>query len=150
MNSEDIPRILELEDRLFDNALAETQLLRELEVGYGKVFCKDGASDRPIGYMLVRPDRDVLDLTRLAVDPAAQGTGVGTLLLQSLYRDAQNMQRDVILTVLKNNRNALRLYLKHGFRVVGNLSGCAWVLRREGERGPAWGPEVRPAASPCG
>jgi len=126
MGPKDLPAVLELEQRLFDNALSETMLERELEAGYGFVF----ADPEVRGYALVRPDQDLLDLTRLGVQPETQGQGIGTRLLQRVLQDGPS----VLLTVRKTNLDALRLYQRHGFGIVAQLSEGpaqhAWVLRR--------------------
>lgn len=148
---DDVPRLLELEAALFDNSLSETLLLHELELGYGLVFCGD-TDGSILGYALVRVEGDLRDLTRLGVDPAVQGTGVGQFLLRAVtHGQAPGEETDVILTVKKANRRALRMYLRHGFAVVGHVSdAAAWALRwtaaRASGAGPSGGP---PPASPA-
>lgn len=123
----DIPRILELEQVLFENSMTEAVLERELEVGKGYVWV-DNLHAKVLGYALVREEEGLLDLTRLGVDPEAQGTGVGRKLLRRVLA----LRQDTILTVLKTNHRALRLYLRHGFEVVGHVTSAdAWVLRRQ-------------------
>ena len=120
----DIPRLLEME-QVFENSMTDKMLERELEAGFGWVYVRAG---RPIGYALVRQDRELYDLTRLAVDPAEESTGVGSALLRHVIA----LGRDVMLIVKKTNARALRLYLKHGFSVVGHFPGeGAWALRRD-------------------
>jgi ribosomal protein S18 acetylase RimI-like enzyme len=122
---DDIPRLLELE-QLFENSMAEPVLARELEVGSGFAFVGN-MNPWILGYALIREDGDLIDLTRLAVDPVEQGVGVGTLLLKHVL----SLCCDTMLTVRKANHKAIRLYLKHGFAVVGHISAAdAWVLRR--------------------
>lgn len=120
----DVPRLLELE-QVFENSMTDKMIERELAAGFGWVYVRAG---RPIGYALVRQDRDLYDLTRLAVDPAEEGTGAGSELLRHVLA----LGRDVMLITKKTNARALRLYLKHGFRVVGHFPGeDAWALRRD-------------------
>lgn len=121
---EDIPDILRLDQKLFDNAFTESMLKRELEVGHGYVWVSHVWS-YIVGYALVRRDGKVLDLTRLGVEQGDQGTGIGTLLLKRVLAEGC----DTVLTVRKSNKGALRLYRRHGFAVVGHFTN-AWVLRR--------------------
>ena len=138
--SEDVHAVLCLEQALFDNALSETAVRRELDAGWGLVLCEN---EVVLAYALLRPDAEVLDLTRLAVAPNAQRHGYG----QQLLRYILDEPKPIVLTVLKHNRRALQLYLKHGFRIVGHFSPeCAWVLRRE--PGPWDGPWPNSCSSP--
>jgi [ribosomal protein S18]-alanine N-acetyltransferase len=123
--SDDVPRLLELEGLLFDNSLAEPMLLRELELG--QCFVYDVMGDI-IGYALLREDGDKYDLTRLGVDPASQGSGIGRVLLRHVI----SLGKTVVLSVRKKNYGALRLYRRHGFEIVGQLTAHeAWVMRRD-------------------
>ena len=54
-------------------------------------------------------------LAALFVAPAAQGRGLGSRLL----RIACRMHPELSLTVYKENRRAVALYEKHGFRICG-------------------------------
>lgn len=59
-------------------------------------------------------------ITILAVHPAYQGKGLGTLLLTALLEDAvgRNLAR-ATLEVNVNNRTAISLYKKFGFKTAG-------------------------------
>jgi ribosomal-protein-alanine N-acetyltransferase len=127
---DDVPFLLELEGRLFENSMNETMLVRELEVGTGLVWTTPGGG--VYGYALVRKAGDQLDLTRLGVAPEAQGLGIGAKLLLAVIVQGKT----VILTVKKDNKRALRLYRHHGFEIVGSLNDhAAWVLRRDAQQG---------------
>src|SRR5581483_2187500 len=116
----DIDRLVELENVLFDNALNERRL--EVELSLGECFV---IGTPAVAYALVRPDgKDLLDLMRLGVLPAFQGSGYGTKLLLHVL----SLGKTVVLTVLKENTVARALYKKHGFKTVGVLpSGAALV-----------------------
>lgn len=120
----DVEAILGLEYILFDNAMTERMLFHELTLGKGFVATVDGIIR---GYALVRFDDGLMDITRLGVDPATQGQGIGTRLLEC----ALDGVMDAMLTVKKDNLPALRLYRKHGFKIVAHMVGAgAFVLRR--------------------
>jgi ribosomal protein S18 acetylase RimI-like enzyme len=123
----DIPGILRLEGMLFSNSMSEAQIAIELRVGRG--FVLEAAVDNPVlGYILVRDDGAVLDITRLAVDPAQQRAGVGTELLRHVLA----MNRPTVLAVKKGNHRAIRLYTRHGFVVTGHfIEERAWAMRRD-------------------
>jgi [ribosomal protein S18]-alanine N-acetyltransferase len=127
--TDDLPRLLELEYRLFDNSMSETMLVRELIHGQGFVLESGGRVD---GYALVRSDGDKLDLTRLGVDPLVQGAGIG----QALLRRVIDMGKSIVLTVKKTNYGAIRLYRRYDFVIVGQLNEAgAWAMRRDAAPG---------------
>ena len=121
---DDIPRLIQLEHELFpNNSMGETMLAREIAAGEGWVFT-DNALRRVLGYALLRWDEDI---TRLGVDPFAQGSGIGKRLLEHVL----SLGHPTMLTVRKNNWRAVRLYLRAGFAIAGELTSVhAWVLRR--------------------
>jgi ribosomal protein S18 acetylase RimI-like enzyme len=125
----DIPGILRLEGMLFSNSMSEEMIVRELQVGQG--FVLEAATENPVlGYILVRDDGYLLDITRLAVDPQQQRSGVGTELLRHVL--AKN--RTTVLTVKKSNHRAFQLYTKHGFVITGHfIEERAWAMRRDVE-----------------
>jgi ribosomal protein S18 acetylase RimI-like enzyme len=126
---EDAPQLMLLEAMLFENSMTEEMVERELRAGEGFVACQFNDPTAPVlGYVLVREDKDLLDITRLGVLPEAQCLGIGTALLRRIL----DMKRTTVLTVKKDNPRALRLYKRHGFKVVGHfVLEHAWVLRRD-------------------
>jgi ribosomal protein S18 acetylase RimI-like enzyme len=109
-----------LDEALFDNGFNERTIRREIESGGGWVI-----GDPIVGYALTQRDRDLLDLTRLGVAPDTQGKGFGSKLLQAVIEQHPK----VFLTVKKNNRVAIRLYQRHGFRIIGQHSDApAWLM----------------------
>jgi ribosomal protein S18 acetylase RimI-like enzyme len=122
--AEDIQEILCLEGLLFDNSMSEVILKRELELGQGFVYVASGCI---AGYALVRSDWDKYDLTRLGVTPSAQGQGIGRLLLERVVA----LGKPVVLTVLKTNYKAIRMYRRCAFEIVGQVNESeAWAMRR--------------------
>lgn len=75
----------------------------------------------------------------LAVDPSAQGVGVGTRLLQGLCARADAEVLPIYATQAAHNSASLGLYVRMGFDVVGGLS----LLERQGTSRPA-DPRARP------
>lgn len=123
---EDMLRIAELEALLFpDNAMSPALLEREARVSQILVI-----GDPAYAYAIVGDDGGLLDLLRIGVHPDHQGQGAGKQLLDHVTA----LGRSMILTVKKNNHRALRLYKRHGFRIVGHFSAAgAWALFREAE-----------------
>jgi ribosomal-protein-alanine N-acetyltransferase len=117
----DIDAIISLEAALFDNPMSERMLRHELTRGRGWIYGEH------LGYVLVRFDSGLTDITRLGVRQDRQGRGIGKALLDRALLGVP----DAILTVKKDNVVAMKLYAKYGFNVVAHLSSAgAFVLRR--------------------
>ncbi len=108
----------DLEYAIFpEDNMGEYLLSRELQVGTG--FIIDGK-----GYVLYR-DQDLRDILRLGVVAEHRGQGLGEKLLMSALCEVT----EAMLTVRKTNTAALRLYAKHGFRIVGDVPRYRnWVM----------------------
>lgn len=121
---EDAPAIAELEMELFPGeCFNEYTIRRELEVGIGWV------EDEPFsGYVLVRLDGELADITRLGVSEEFQGKGVGSRLLEKALTTAPK----IMLSVRKYNLRALKLYLTRGFKITAEI-GDSWVMLRKTE-----------------
>ena len=82
--------------------------------------------DEVLGSLLLGPwtslesSRHVLEVKGLAVDPARQGEGVGSALLDAaIARAREQGMRRLVLRVLSGNAPARRLYESRGFEVEG-------------------------------
>lgn len=118
----DIDEITILDSLLFpENCFNERTLSTEVSLGLGWVVYHERAL---VGYVLVRDDARYLDIIRIGVHPNYQRRQLGTQLLKKVLEK----RRDTILTVREGNTAALRLYLKHDFKLVGRLlNGQGWV-----------------------
>lgn len=92
-----------------------------------------------VGYAGLCDYPDEAFVQTIAVAPAAQGTGLGSMLLTELLAEAERRrQRVVSLEVRADNDPAQRLYLRHGFTRTGIRRGYypggvdALVLTRRG------------------
>lgn len=78
------------------------------------------ASARPVGFLLARTAADDAEILTIAVHPRQRRSGVAhelvAVLLRTLYVDRI---RSVCLEVDPDNRAAVALYRKFGFREVG-------------------------------
>lgn len=120
----DVHDLAVLDNELFEANLSGELLHLEIRAGFGWLIEDD---EDLKSFILVRDDGYILDITRLGTRTAYQGQGLGTRLLTHVLRT----RRPVMLTVDKANAVGLRMYLKHGFKIVGHLPTVeAWVLRR--------------------
>lgn len=63
----------------------------------------------------------------IVVSDLQRGRGVGDLLMNRLLRECDQMGiRSIKLTVMAQNVIAQKLYLKHGFRIIGYTSNDSW------------------------
>jgi len=77
-------------------------------------------NDKITGYIAVRIERKICEIALLAVLKRYQKRGIGKSLLKHILKIAkQKKANKVILEVRKNNKKALRLYHKYGFKVMG-------------------------------
>jgi len=84
----------------------------------------------PVGCQWVGAHADSLELVRLYLLPEAQGSGIGTKLVQRLLTRAQAQDLPVQLRVIRENP-ARRLYERLGFRVVAETE-THFLMRHPG------------------
>lgn len=122
--------------RIQADAVAEPwPKLLELAAGPGPVF-RVVETDRPVGYAVALHATDLAYVPELAVDPAAQGRGLGSRLLESLLDDlaADGVDR-VRLTARAGDERARSFYESHQFQPVARVdehfdAGDGVVYRR--------------------
>jgi len=101
----------------------------------------NGGRGPAAGFLMSRCAGDEAEILSVAVDPAVRGRGLaGELLRHHLSRVAARGIAKIFLEVGEDNRPALRLYAKAGFREAGKRTGyyprpegavSALVLRRD-------------------
>lgn len=81
----------------------------------------DGDPDAPPpGFVLARAGGGEAEILTIGVDPAARGQGIGRRLLAAAAATALAAGADsLFLEVAKDNEEALRLYERFGFYLVG-------------------------------
>lgn len=122
ISSLDSLSIASLDSKLFpNNCFNETTLRREIELGEGWVAWDN---DLLVAYLLARKTGDLLDILRLGVCGSKQRHGIGTELLKRTFDNNK-----VMLCVRKTNKQAMKLYRRHDFEIVGVLN-ASWVMVR--------------------
>lgn len=118
----DADELAELEMKLFpENCLNEHTLAKEIAAGSGWCFSEAGDI---VAFVLCRGSDYLIDIMRLGVLPAYRRRGLASqLLVQAMGQASYAM-----LTVLPGNEDALRLYHRHGFEIVGRLQPEGWVM----------------------
>lgn len=122
-SSLDVPALLNLEEALFPNSMTERMLQHELHRGMGWVIEEEGEL---LGYILMRSDDGLMDITRLGVAEHARRRGFARVLLEKALAEGGVF----ILTVKKDNTPALVLYRQFGFEIVAHLASAhAWIMK---------------------
>lgn len=117
MRLEDIPGVVEIEDRSFPSPWSESSFRYELlENPYASLFVVRRAGDPAVvAFACVWVVDQEMRINNLAVHPLWRGRGVGWHLLGFLLDFARESGcREVTLEVRPSNQAALRLYRKAG------------------------------------
>ncbi|MEM7052091.1 MAG: GNAT family N-acetyltransferase [Acidobacteriota bacterium] len=115
--------LADLEAACFDTPWSESQLLGELVKAGGQGWIAHRVPSA-VAYALFTTVADEAELLRLAVLPAHRGAGCADALLRrGLGRLASQGITRCHLEVAEDNRPALAVYRRHGFRAVGRRPG---------------------------
>lgn len=90
--------------------------------------------DRLVGVVTWQhePDRSRAELAALAVDASVRGQGVAGLLIEAAVEAARRAGCTIMwLLTTNDNLDALRLYQRHGFRLVEVHPGAVDLARRD-------------------
>lgn len=105
--------------------LAEYVRIYDVDLDHSLVAATHNGQMLGVAMLGIRKNR--VWLTRLGVLPNTRRSGIGSALVGGLIEDAAKLGLDfVMLEVIKNNTPAHQLFLKYGFREIGELL----VLRR--------------------
>lgn len=90
-------------------------ILRRLSLDGARLFLARRAG-HPVGFTLVAPRAQTLEVFYLAVDPGAWGSGVGTRLLRRAEEHAREIGRETLeLWVITDNDRAIGVYARSGW-----------------------------------
>ena len=143
MTLDDLPAVMVLEEELFapdtwTRAMYRDELSQRDTRHY--LVAEDGAeSERAIvGYAGLIAYDDEAHVATIGVATAAQGKGIGSLLLDALLAEADRRSPVVLLEVRADNEVAQGLYRRRGFAEIGRRRGYyqpsgtdAVVMKRE-------------------
>lgn len=115
----DLDRILEIERKSFPNPWSRNAFLYEIEseVSYPWVVELD---NEIVGYSIHWLILDEAHLSNIAVAPLHRGKGIGKFLLEKIIESVKKKGAKILtLEVRVSNINAICLYTKMNFKVVG-------------------------------
>jgi ribosomal-protein-alanine N-acetyltransferase len=124
MKRSDLNRVCEIEEKVFPCPWSREAFEAELapdRCAFPWVAERDG---RVVAYMISWLVEDELHIGNIAVEPSAQGEGVGQSLFTScLDRAAERGVTRATLEVRVSNARAIALYERHGFVPVAMRMG---------------------------
>ncbi len=122
----DLDDLVILEKRAFDVGPYSRQELQEIfeapeSFNYIAV---DGNNERLAGYVVaIGVSENVCDIESIAVDPEAQGKGVGVLLIKAIESEMAMRGFTVsVLEVREMNDKAISFYAKNGYQVSESVA----------------------------
>ncbi len=119
MQHEDILAVFEIEKESFSVPWSVQSFEESLKQSYA-IFLVAELEGCIVGYIGMYQMGLEGDITNVAVLPQFRGTGIGTLLLESIIQKAKDVNiQDITLEVRESNRSAIGLYSKVGFVSVG-------------------------------
>ncbi|MEJ5299990.1 MAG: ribosomal protein S18-alanine N-acetyltransferase [Thermodesulforhabdaceae bacterium] len=115
-----IEEILEIEQKVQYEPWTAEMFAEEANnpASYSWVACMN---KNIIGYVCSRIIHDLMEILNIAVHPEHQGCGIGSMMFSWVIQKAvlEKGIRCIHLEVRASNEPALKLYLSHGFKVVG-------------------------------
>ncbi len=119
MQTEDIPRVMAIEEQLYPFPWTKGIFADCIRVGYDCWVVM--LSDIIIGYGVLSVAAGESHILNLAVDKTSQGQGIGKHILHHLMDRARLQSAEMILLEVRpSNEPAIHLYLASGFNEIGS------------------------------
>lgn len=119
MTEEDIKEIAELEKECFSEPWSENSLRDELANETARFYALRD-SEKLLGYIGANNICNEVYITNVAVNSKCRGKGYGKILVKHLIKQSEAERAFFItLEVRKSNENAIKLYEKCGFKLIG-------------------------------
>jgi len=79
-------------------------------------------TNSPIGYLSIKKEKASLFLSKIYIDKANRGKGIGKVAMRFIIEQAINLNcKKIYLTVNKYNTNSIMAYQKIGFKIIEEL-----------------------------
>jgi ribosomal-protein-alanine N-acetyltransferase len=123
MDSKDLDEILSIENDSFVEPWSRNMFLQELDLAISmNVVASTIKDNQPeiVGYMIYWIVFDEVHLQKIATKKSFRRRGISSNLLNNMFENA--MKRDCkrsLLEVRRSNEQAIKLYEKFGFKVLG-------------------------------
>ena len=93
------------------------------------------AEGTPVAYYYFHPEGEKMELDDLYVLPAFRNRGIGTKILEKCRRETD---LPIFLYVFAENKGAVALYERMGFRVAERVGKTRLVMEHKGRSGASW------------
>ena len=123
MRVSDLDAVMNVELACYDSPWSLDMFREELfeEMSWRRVAV--GPETRVVGFLIGRCYADLWHVMNLAVAPAVRGRGVGGRLLDEFLGAADEQSVGVLLEVRPTNGEAISLYSRRGFAIMGVRRG---------------------------
>lgn len=122
MEMSDIANALEIEHQSFPTPWSSAMFVLELSKA-GSICLAATDDGLLVGYMIAARYAQVWHVMNVSVDPGSRRSGIGSALLQELFRLADSDRTHYTLEVRVSNTGAIRMYERCGFREAGVRPG---------------------------
>lgn len=123
MRVQDLPQVLAIECRSFDNPWTSALFLQELRIPFSRIVvirAADDVAEPIVGYLCRWFVADEVHILNVAVHPGQRRRGIGGILMQEVLREARELGAEAVtLEVRRSNGEARRVYQSLGFEEVG-------------------------------
>lgn len=109
----------------FDPVRARDRFLSSFQPEYTRHISEDG---RRVGFVVVKPDGDGLLLDHLYIFPERQRAGIGSSVLQSVFKEADQLNKSIRVGALRGS-DSNRFYARHGFELVDEAEWDIYYVR---------------------
>jgi GNAT superfamily N-acetyltransferase len=92
-----------------------------------------------VGFVVVKPIPDGLNLEHLYLCPDHQGRGIGSAVLMLIFEEADSQRLPLRVGALRGSASN-RFYLRHGFRLVAEGEWDIYYVRPASPARPICGP----------
>jgi GNAT superfamily N-acetyltransferase len=109
----------------FDLQRARDRFLASFDPAWCRFIAVDG---EPVGFVVAKPDDDRLALEHLYIVPEHQGKGIGSIVLDALFAEADTQAIAVKVGALRGS-DSNRFYQRHGFTQTGEAEWDIYYIR---------------------
>lgn len=103
---------------LFNGMYSEKLLRKNLNNANYHYYFIYNRQDRIIGYLALDFEGKSLKIDKIYIRPELQRSGIGSRILSHLLQEYKNKR--IWLRVNRGNKNAVKLYKKHGFTTIAS------------------------------